>query len=164
MNDFTDALSLKISALEDELEECEETVFRIQAKIEMLNELLIEEEGFKGASKPPVSAHARKGKKGRPKGSKNRKKRAASKSKTSSSSDGRVLLSEAELSQVEDMEGTDPEVAKRLSSRKFVAHPRGDYSYGPGVHPGEGKKLADDPGARADTTITVDDESMADEE
>ncbi len=158
MNDFTDALSLKISALEDELEECEESVFRIQSKIEMLNELLIEEEGFKGASNPPVSAHARKGKKGRPKGSKNRKKRAAPNPKASSPSDGRVLLSEAELSQVEDMEGTDPEVAKRLASRKFVAHPRADQSYGPGVHPGVGKKPAGETRSRADTVITIDDE------
>ena len=158
MSDFTEALGLKISALEDDLGECEETVFRIQAKIEMLNELLIEEEGSKGASKPPIPTHVRKGKKGRPKGSKNRKKKAGAKSNAADPSDGRVLLSDAELSQVESMEGTDPEVAKRLSSRKFVAHPRGDYSYVPGVHPGEGKKPAGDSGPKADATVSIDDE------
>ncbi len=169
MSDFTEVLQLKIQELEDEIEEYEDSISRMKAKIETLNELL-EESPEPKTTKPlqPVKVSTKP--RGRPKGSRNKKKVIASKGKTDTSDeDGRVVLTEAEQSSLGGMEGTDPEIARRLSSRKFAPKARPMDSYGPGVRPdpeedygkrkssGGGKKKSSDT-PKSHTNITIEDE------
>jgi predicted nuclease with TOPRIM domain len=147
MSEFVEALQLKIQALEDEREELEDSLSRIDAKLETLRELLEEESG------EPAPAPK---KRGRPKGSKNKKKAPAKKAEPKKD-DGRVPTDEL-LAEAATMEGTDPEIAKRLASRRFTAQPREGRSYGPGVHPGAGgkEKLKGDAEASANASISID--------
>lgn len=119
--DFIAALGDKILALEGDKDELEEALDSVEARLEVLQELLDEEGGKSPASTPK--------KRGRPKGSKNKK---TSKRKSSAQALDPV---QAEASR---MKGTDPEVAERLSTRKFTPAPRQVTSYGPGIHPGVG--------------------------
>ena len=116
--DFIDALNAKIIGLEGDKDELEEKLDNIEARLEILKELLAEE----GGKSPPK-------KRGRPQGSKNKKtpKRQSS-----------VDTSDPVHVEASRMEGTPADIAERLSKRKFTPAPRQVTSYGPGVHPGVG--------------------------
>ncbi len=122
--DFVVALKSKILSLEGDKDELEEDLANIDARLEVLRELLAEE-----GCHQLDDVVAKSKKRGRKKGSKNKK---TSKRKADP----------AELDPVQEeasrMKGTDPDLAERMSKRKFVPAPREVQSYGPGVHPGVG--------------------------
>lgn len=138
MSSFSDALREKISLLQDEKEELEDSLSRVSGKLEILQELLDEEEG-----KPVARVEETpKRKPGRPKKKKEQPVHAADPS----------LLEEAAR-----MEGTDPTLADAIRRRTQIASPRPPVSYGPGVHVGTGRPS---PGKRPApvSNISVEDE------
>jgi len=152
MTDFSNAVRAKILELEDEKSEYEDAIAHVDSKIALLEELLEDE------PPAPSSSGTKKRKPGRPKGSKNKK--TAKRSKTTKSakktSTGQSNLDPSILEEASKLEGTDPEIAKRLASRRFVANPRPPSSYGPGVHPGEGRDRVQNE-TMSDKSISVED-------
>ncbi len=100
MSSFTQGLKDKIGGLRDEREELEDSMSRIDTKIETLEELLAEEEGT------PVAKPTTKRKRGRPKSS----KKTAEVSKRD-----KELYDEAVATLPEA--GTTPEMQERLVNR-----------------------------------------------
>lgn len=146
MTDLATALRDRISALEDEREELEDALNRVTARIGVLEELLVEECGEEGPAKPAPK------KRGRPKGSKNKPKAPA---KRTTKKKEPEVEDDPVLQEAMRMEGTDPEIAERLSKRKFTPVARPDRSYGPGIHPGvAGPAGADAPGVGDDEPVS----------
>lgn len=137
MSSFSDALREKISLLQDEKEELEDSLSRISGKLEILQELLDEEEG----QPAPVVEEAPRRKPGRP-----RKKAQSS-----------PAVDQSLLDEAAKMEGTDPTLADAIRRRTQIAPPRPPVSYGPGIHVGTGRPS---PGKRTSpvSTISVEDE------
>jgi len=135
MNSFTQGLKDKIAILRDEREELEDSISRIDTKIETLEELLSEEEGSSttDTAKP-------KRKRGRPKGS----KKTAEASKTAKE---RYEESLASL----PGEGTTPEMQEKLVKR-YKPTPRIVDGLGPGIKTGTRDKET-----KANKTISIED-------
>lgn len=142
MNSFSDALREKISLLQDEKEELEDSLSRTSGKLEILQELLDEEEG-KLATREEPSAPRRKS--GRPRGSKK-------KPPPPPPATGEFFFGEEA-----EMGGTDPTLADAIRRRTSIAPPRHPQSYGPGVHVGAGRPS---PGPRPSPAshVSVEDE------
>ncbi len=142
MNSFTQGLKDKIAALEDEATEREDSLLRIRAKIEMLEELLADEQGL------PTQPVGKK-KRGRPKGS-------ASKSKKATDPAMVELYEEAVATLPE--EGTTPELQEKLTKR-YKPTARVPEGLGPGIKAGTKKDvLARSKGRPTDASITVEDD------
>ncbi len=135
MNSFTQGLKDKIELLRDEREELEDSMSRIDTKIETLEELLSEEEGSTTAT-PAVKP---KRKRGRPKGS---KKTAAT--------PNTELYDEAVATL--PGEGTTPEMQERLVKR-YKPTPRVAEGLGPGIKTGTRDKET-----KANKTISIEDD------
>jgi len=146
MNDFTDTLQLKVDSLEDQCSELEDEISRVRAKIETLQEL-IEEEGGTPAPKKSTKPRSRKSRKRTAKAAPDLAEKRADPDEFND------ILREAS-----SMEGTDPEIAARLSGRKSSGQAGPRTSYGPGVHPDSGKKPSGDGETKSDKSITVEDE------
>ena len=142
MNSFTQGLKDKIAALDDEATELEDSLLRVRAKLEMLEELLAEEQGL---SKQPVG----KKKRGRPKGS-------GSKSKKAINSDMVELYEEAVATLPGG--GTTPELQEKLTKR-YKPTPRVTEGLGPGIKAGTKKQVLETLKERpTDASISVEDE------
>jgi len=139
MTDLVVALRERISALEDEREELEDSLNRVTVRIGVLEELLVEEEDGMGGPVPKP-----KKKRGRPKRAKNKKPTPKTTVKKTKPEDEELLRQAAKL------DGTPADVAERLSKRKFTPMPRPQRCYGPGVHPGVGGPGNSSPGAGDD--------------
>src|SRR5574338_745548 len=122
MSSFSEALREKISLVQDEKEELEDSITRITGKLEILQELLDEEEG-KSSSLADVEAPPKR-KPGRP-----RKKVAAA----------MPAVDQSLLDEAAQMGGTEPTLADAIRRRTQIAAPRPPVSYGPGVHVGTGR-------------------------
>ena len=142
MSEFIDVLQRKLELLEVERDDLADRISILTAKVVTIQELLDEEAGS-----PTVK------KRGRPRGGKNKQKKGSA---STAPRDNRVDLSE--LAEAAAMEGTDPEIAERLSSRTLAPSPRMQESYGPGVHPGEGGKRRGDQAVQSDATISIEDD------
>lgn len=123
MSDLAAALRDKISALEDEKEELEDSLARIELKLETFVELLAEEIGE--SSEPPK---LRKKVRGRPKGVKNKKAEEVKKSSTSSAP-ADSLWEEASRRLPDGSKGSTPEDQARALKR-FNPTPRPSPNYG----------------------------------
>jgi len=135
MNSFTQGLKDKIAALDDEATELEDSLLRVRAKLEMLEELLADEQGL---STQPVG----KKKRGRPKGSASKPKNAID--------PAMVELYEEAVSTLPG-EGTTPELQEKLTKR-YKPTPRIVDGLGPGIKTG-----ARDKETKADKTISIKD-------
>jgi len=147
MSNFAQVLTDKIEALQDERDEIEDNLSRINTKLETLEELLSEEE-----DRPPVRGEPKaKRKRGRPKGSNKKVK------KTSAEDD--ELFQEALATLPE--EGTSPEMQEKLVKR-YKPIPRiMDSSPGPGITTGTLKQVKDKLGnktPKSDKTISIEDD------
>jgi len=132
MNNFVDALHEKIALLQDEKEELEDALERVVAKLSILTEL-IQEEGAKVEAAPATPR-----KRGRPPKAKPKE-------------------SDPVWEEASKMEGTDPKVAERLRNRDFSPAPRGDKSYGPGVHVDQKRRT---PSPRnSDATVSIEEDT-----
>lgn len=120
--DFIAALKAKILSLEGDKDELEEDLANVEVRLEVLQELLTEE-GDHQLEDVIV---------------KSKKKRRKKDSKNKKISKRKVIPIESDPIQEEAsrMKGTDPEIAERLSKKKFVPVARQVESYGPGIHPG----------------------------
>mgnify|MGYP005857036601 CR=1 FL=1 len=125
MTSLVDALQERISCLEDEQGELEDSLNRVVGKIQVLKELLEEESG---------ETSTKKTSKGKPKKVKKSTKKRPEVSDSKDENPEQYDL----FSQVSHMQGTPPDVAERLSKKKFTPTPRPVYDYGAGVHPGIG--------------------------
>jgi len=136
MNSFTQGLKDKIAILRDEREELEDSISRIDTKIETLEELLSEEEGSSttAADKP-------KRKRGRPRGAK--------KKATNAATQNAELYEEAVATL--PGEGTTPEMQEKLVKR-YKPTPRIVDGLGPGIKTG-----ARDKETKANKTISIED-------
>lgn len=131
MSDFTTALQEKINDLESQKDALGEQLANVDAKIEVLRQLLEEEGGKLAVPK----------RRGRPPGTKKP-----------------VPETDPLLLEAAQMEGTDPEVAARLRNRKFQPTARVGRSLGAGITAGAGKgKPKDEAATGADKTISIDD-------
>lgn len=118
MSDFIQALGLKIAQLEDDKEVLLSKVSEIDAKISILKEL----QGDEAGEQPSLK------KRGRPRGPAKEKEVEQPKNYGSANPD---VLAEAR-----QMEGTDPEMAARLATRKSNRSAGPVKGYGPGVRVG----------------------------
>lgn len=128
MTSLADALKERISCLEDEQGELEDSLNRVVEKIQVLKELLEEELGEPVNNKPS---------KNKPKKVKKSAKNKTGAKVTADSQDQNPEQRDL-FSQTSRMEGTPPDVAERLSKKKFTPVARPVYDYGAGVHPGVG--------------------------
>ena len=141
MNSFTQGLKDKIAALDDEATELEDSLLRVRAKLEMLEELLADEQGLSTQS-------VGKKKRGRPKGS-------ASKPKKATDPTMAELYEEAVATLPE--EGTTPELQEKLTKR-YKPTPRVPESRGPGIKAGTKKDvLTRSKGRPTDANISIED-------
>jgi len=131
MTDLIAALRERISALQDEKEELEDALSRIEAKLEVCEDLLSDE--LEGSSPPPAPKKKRPG---RPKGSGSKKKAAAKKKAASKSvkstpsyAQEDELWKQAISSLPAGFAGTTPEEAERARQR-FQPVPRPQPRYG----------------------------------
>ncbi len=136
MSSFTQGLKDKIEILRDEREELEDSMSRIDTKIETLEELLSEEEGS-----PTTATTKPKRKRGRPKGAK--------KKTTGAATPNAELYDEAVATLPE--EGTTPEMQEKLVKR-YKPSPRIADGLGPGIKTG-----ARDKDTKANKTISIED-------
>jgi len=123
--DLASALRERISVLEDEQGELEDSLGRLVAKIEVLKELLAEEDGQEESAilvkkKPRSTKDARV------------RKQLSVKQEVRTSPDDEIVQEASKLA------GTPSDIEERLSKRKFVPIARPKQVYGPGVHPGVG--------------------------
>jgi hypothetical protein len=139
MVDFTEALRDKILQLEGQLDELMERKANVEAKLEVLRDLLSEEQPrVPGDSNPPAPR-----KRGRP-----------SKKKTIAPSVADSVAEEAAK-----MPGTDPEIEARLRSRPFNPSPRVSQGWGPGIRAGNKSAVSPkETNPVADTNISIEDE------
>jgi len=134
MADFMEALVEKITNLEGQRDALTEQLANIDARLEVLRELLNEETGTE------IVASTKKV--GRPKGSKSKPKEDFSHPSE---------LSEAAMGDAAGMEGTPPEVAERLSKKRVVRTAPPATNYGPGVRVDQSSRK------RGTTSISIDD-------
>lgn len=144
MSEFRSALQDKILELEGLRAEYDEKVANLDSKLEVLRELLVEESPR--TAPPKVDAVPAPKKRGRPP-----KKTVEL---TVNAGGDEALLNEARA-----MEGTDPELAARLSSRPFNPTARPPVSRGPGIHVGPGRGTVDRAGISSHVQISVEDET-----
>lgn len=142
MNEFRIALQEKISDLECRRTELEETFANLDSKLEVLRELLSDEK-FSPVNKAPA---AEPKKRGRP------PKKIVE--LTVNAGGDEALLNEARA-----MEGTDPELAARLSTRPFNPTARPPVSRGPGIRVGTGRTPGEHADNKGHVQITVEDET-----
>lgn len=154
MSDLAAALRDKISALEDEKEELEDSLTRIEIKIETFAELLAEETG----EEAPVTAPA-KGRRGRPKGSKNKKPaKVAKPSKKESTAPKDELWAQASSTLPDGSKGSTAEEQARAVAR-FAPTPRPAANYG--VKAGTMEEVmgtAEAKAKKSHTNVTIEDD------
>ncbi len=151
MSNFAQVLSDKIEALQDERDELEDAISRINTKLETLEELLSEEE-----DRPPVRGEPKaKRKRGRPKGSKKKVTKASTEDEKLSAE----LYEEAIATLPE--EGTTPELQEKLVKRYRPLPRATDSGPGPGITTGTLKDVKDKMGnttPKSDRTISIEDD------
>lgn len=135
MTDLADALRAKINDLGAKKDALEEEMGNLDARISVLFQLLKEEDGDTTPAAPK--------KRGRP-------RKVAS---TPVDPETASVLSEAAT-----MEGTDPEVAARLSARKFEPAPRPVQRLGRGITAGAGKGKPNEKVSNADHVVSMPDD------
>jgi hypothetical protein len=146
MSDLVTALRDRISALVDERGELEDTLSRINVKIETYEELLSEETGDTGSTVAPKRT------KGRPRGSKNKK---TVKDVKSPSVPEDELLEQAVNNLPDGSAGTSAE-EQRKAIRRFNPAAREASNYG--VKAGNPKDVLGDQGKnKSNVTIEVED-------
>jgi len=151
MSDLATALRDKISALDDEREELEDSLNRITEKIGLLESLLVDEtdEG----PPPPAKKRAR----GRPKGAKNRKTPA--KKDTKESNAPKDDLWEQAAGSIPDGSSGSTVEEQQKAIRRFNPAPRVQPNYG--VKAGDPKDVLGDQGdKKANVSIEVDDRCL----
>ncbi len=155
MTDLAIALQEKIAALKDEKEELEDTLDRIECKLETYEELLAEETGDTAIQQPAL---AKKRGRGRPKGAKNRKTSSKKSAKASNPSNAPKdeLWEQAEASLPEGHSGSTIEDQQK-AIRRFNPVPRTPPNYG--VKAGKPEDvLADQTSKKANVNVTVEDD------
>jgi hypothetical protein len=151
MTDLATALQNKISVLEDEKEELEDALDRIECKLETYAELLADETGEDAHAPTPSKKKARG--RGRPKGSKNKKTSAKSKA---SNAPKDALWEQAESTLPEGSSGSTIEEQQK-AIRRFNPTPRTPPNYG--VKAGKPEDvLGDQDHKKANVNVTVEDE------
>ena len=156
MNNFVDALKSKLSELNDERQELMDAVMRVDSKLSVISELLLEETG------EPVSEDAPTQKKPREKKSTTRKATTRGRKKkvdVERDAEAQSKYQEAVATLPKGATPTTKEEQDRAVSR-FNPSPRVPTSYG-GVRSGgkieevlDGKTA----GSKADTKITIEEE------
>jgi hypothetical protein len=151
MTDLVTALQGKISALEDEKEEHEDAIERIDIKLETYAELLAEETG------DAAPAPAKKRGRGRPKGAKN-KKAATKAAKKESTAPKDELWEQAESTLPEGSSGTTAEEQAK-AIRRFNPTPRPEPNYGVRAGtPEEVMGAGEEAAKKTHTNVTVEDQ------
>lgn len=149
MTDLATALRDKISDLDDEREELEDSLNRVTEKIGLLESLLVEETGEE------APATAKKRGRGRPKGAKNKKTAAAKNAAKASNAPKDALWEQAEGSLPEGSSGSTIEDQQK-AIRRFNPTPRPAANYG--VKAGDPKDvLGDQNDKKSNVNIEVED-------
>jgi hypothetical protein len=153
MSDLATALQNKISVLEDEKEELEDALDRIECKLETYAELLADESGEDAPAPAPARKKAAR-KRGRPRGSKNKKTSAKQTEKSNAPKD--ALWEQAEASLPEGSAGSTIEDQQK-AIRRFNPTPRTPPNYG--VKAGKPEDvLGDQDHKKANVNVSVEDE------
>lgn len=150
MSNLATALRDKISSLDDEREELEDSLNRVTEKIGLLESLLVDETGGE------ASAPAKKRTRGRPKGSKGRKTTDVKKKVESVNAPKDALWEQAESSLPEGSSGSTIEEQQK-AIRRFNPTPRTPPNYG--VKAGKPEDvLADQGNKKSNVNISVEDD------